>query len=257
MPPRSLSFSPGVSGSRTFARPAPLQRTFRERALHLYQSKLPAALSVLQRFSTMQRRILAAVFAALLLGSIAIERAASQSEPKASQNEMKKQFAERASQSSAPTEQHKLLAMFVGDFDQQTEVRMGPGEPMRFHSIAKGEWIMGGRFVKIDSHSASDEELKGDRITVYGYDLQFKKFTLWTIDSMSSTASVGEGDYDAKTKTFTFEGEREGQGATKAKFRWTLKLENGGTIAQEIAMKMPGGESFTPVVTVKHVPKKK
>jgi Protein of unknown function (DUF1579) len=197
------------------------------------------------------------LFAILLIGGFSIERSFSQSGAKSSQSEMKKQFAAAASQASAPTDEHKLLAMFVGDFDQQTEVRMGPGEPMRFHSVAQGEWIMGGRFVKIDSRSAPDEELKGDRITVYGYDPQAKKFTLWTIDSMSSTASVGEGDYDAKTKTFTFDGEREGQGATKAKFRWTLKLEDGGTVAQEIAMKMPGGESFTPVVNVKHVPKKK
>jgi len=195
---------------------------------------------------------LSALFGASLLSAHALSSQA----PQRSQSEMKKQFAAMASQASAPTEQHKLLAMFVGAFDQVTEVRMGPGDPMRAHSTARGEWIMGGRFVKIDSQSAPDEELKGDRITVYGYDPQARKFTLWTIDSMSSTASIAEGDYDAKTKTFTFDGEREGPGPTKAKFRWTLKLEDGGAIAQEIAMKMPGSESFAPVVTVKHTPKK-
>jgi hypothetical protein len=190
---------------------------------------------------------------ALLTGSIALLLGA-QTAPKSPQSQMKKQFAE-GSRATAPTPEHKALAPFVGDFDQTTEVRMGPGEPMKVHSIAKGEWVMDGRFVKIDSHSAPDEELEGDRITVYGYDPLMKRYTLWTIDSMSSTASIGEGTYDPKSKTFTFDGEREGPAASKARFRWTLKIDDTGAIAQEIAMKT--GESYTPVVTVKHTPKKK
>jgi hypothetical protein len=177
-----------------------------------------------------------------------------QAPAKSPQSEMKKQFAD-AARASAPTPEHKALAPFVGDFDQATEVRMGPGEPMKAHSIAKGEWVMDGRFVKIDSHSAPDEELKGDRITVYGYDPVLKKYTLWTIDSMSSTASIGEGTYDPHSKTFTFDGERAGPGNSRARFRWTLKIDDAGVIAQEIAMKM--GENYTPVVTVKHTPRKK
>jgi hypothetical protein len=189
--------------------------------------------------------------------SVALVAIAQPPASKLSQSEMKKQFAERVEKTSGPTDQHKLLAAFVGEFDQASEVRMGPGEPMKTHSIAKGKWIMGKRFVKVDCTSAPDEELKGDRLLIYGYDPQAKKFTLWNLESMSLTALTLTGDYDPEKKAFTFEGEREGPGGAKAPVRWVIQAQSGGTLGQEILMKMPGAEDFAPVVTIKYTPKSK
>ena len=172
------------------------------------------------------------------------------------QSEMKQQFAELAKKMAAPTEQHKRLAAFVGDFDQAVEVRMGPGEPMKSRCVSTGTTLMGGCYVKIESRSAPDEELKGERLTIYGYDTQINKFTMWTIDSGNTYASSATGDYDPDTKTFTLEGEQYGRGASKVPFRWVVRLQDGGGFTQEIQMKPPQGE-LVPVVVVKNTPKGK
>jgi len=182
--------------------------------------------------------------------------AAPQAKP-SSQSAMKKQFAAMTDKASPLAEQHKLLDAFVGEFDQTTTVAMGPGEPMKVHSLAKGQRIIDGRFVKFESTSAPDEELKGERMLVYGYDPAQKKFTLWNIESGSSVPTTATGDYDAAAKTFTFDGEREQSGAGKVPFRWVMKLDDGGNIAQTIQMKFPGAPDYATVIAVQHTRKKK
>lgn len=173
------------------------------------------------------------------------------------QSEMKKQFAETAEKTSAPTEEHKRLAVLVGEFEQQAEVRMGPGEPLRTHVLATGEWTMGGRFVQISAKTAPDEELKGERLTVYGYDTRAGKYTMWTIDSSNTFAVSASGDYDAATRTFTLEGERYAQGTSKIPFRWVVRLQEGGAFVQEILVKPPQAQEFIPAVAVRNTPRGK
>jgi hypothetical protein len=190
-----------------------------------------------------------------VLGAFVLAVWAQSQESKApSQSEMKKQFAKM---DELPTEEHTRLAALVGDFDQNAEVLRGPGEPLRSHVLASGEWIMGGRFVRIAAKTAPDEELKGERLTVYGYDTRAGKYTMWTIDSSNSFAVSASGDYDAATKTFTLDGERYAQGTSKVPFRWTVRLQGGGAFTQEILMKLPQGQEYVPVVTVKNTPRGK
>jgi hypothetical protein len=183
--------------------------------------------------------------------------AQSQERKAPSQSELKKQFAEMAEKASAPTEEHKRLAALVGEFDQAVEVRMGPGEPLKSHVLATGEWSMGGRFVQITARSAPEEELKGERLTIYGYDTRANKYTMWTIESTATFAVEATGDFDAATKTFTFEGERYGQGPGKVPFEWVLRLQDGGAFTQEILMKPAQGEKAVPVVVVKNTPRRR
>src|SRR4051794_21781634 len=93
----------------------------------------------------------------------------------AAQDQMKRRFLEMVQRTSAPTEQHRALAALVGDFDEATEVPLGPGEPMRARGVSHGRWVMGGRFVEVDGAAAPDEPLKGERMVVYGYDPAAKK----------------------------------------------------------------------------------
>jgi hypothetical protein len=205
----------------------------------------------------MQPRALTSSILCVAVASAIAVLASSQAAPNPSQKEMKQQFAEMVSKVSAPTAQHKQLSALVGDFDQAVEVRMGAGEPMKSHCIARGESIMGGRYVRIESRTAPEEELKGDRCTVYGYDAPARKFTMWSIDSMSTSAATAEGDYDEKTKSFSFSGEREGPDGKKFPFRWMLKIQDGGAYTQQILMKFTGSPEFVPVLTVENTPKKK
>lgn len=171
-------------------------------------------------------------------------------------SEIKQRYNERFEQLSAPVEQHQQLAVFVGDFDQTVEMEYGAGEPMRSHCLSSGKWIMGGRYVQIESAPAPDEELKGSRLIIYGYDKRSKKFTMWTIDSGSTFATSAAGDFDAETKTFTFEGERYGNGTEKVPFRWVVRLQGDGSFGQEIQVKSRTGDQFMAMVKVQNTPKK-
>jgi hypothetical protein len=161
-------------------------------------------------------------------------RAQTRSAEQSSQSEVKQRFAAAVERASAPTEQHKALNALVGDFDETVEVHLGPGEPMRVHGSSKGQWIMGGRFVKLEGTADADEQLKGDRLVIYGYDPAATKYTLWQVESSSLSSTSATGDYDAATKTFTFDGTRSGPGGAPLAFRWVLKVADDGSMAQTI-----------------------
>src|SRR5580765_1385550 len=96
-----------------------------------------------------------------------------------------------AAPATAPaSDAHKALAAFVGEFDQHTEVRMGPGEPQKFHSTGTGAWILGGQFVQVTSRSAPDEKQQGERMLIYGYDPQSKKYTLANYETGAMVATI-------------------------------------------------------------------
>jgi hypothetical protein len=172
------------------------------------------------------------------------------------QREMKKQFTQGSEKASAPTAQHKVLAAFVGDFDQFTEVHLGPREPMKAKGIGTGRWILGGRFVEVRSESAPDEDLKGERLLIYGYDPAAKKYTLYNFESGSLGVTTATGEYNAASKTFTFDGQRDEPGASKIPFRWVLKVLENGELEQKILVNTPQ-RGIVEVVSVKHVPKAK
>ena len=168
-----------------------------------------------------------------------------------SQSEVKKSFNAATKAVKHPKEVHDALASFVGNFDTATEVSLGSsGEPLKTHDVATSKWIMGGLFVQFNSSAAADEDLKSDRMIVYGYDTGAKKYTIWQIESGSATASSATGDFDAATKTFTFEGMA---GATPVES--VIHVEANGTLKKEIKKKGKSGEMRV-VAKVTHTPKK-
>jgi hypothetical protein len=173
-----------------------------------------------------------------------------------SQRDSKRRFAAMIEKTSAPTEHHKALAPFIGEFDQVSEVRMQSGDTMKSHAVGTGRWIMGQRYVEVRSISAPDEELKGERLLIYGYDPAARKYTLCNFDSGSLAATTATGEYDASSRTFTFDGERGRPGAGTISFRWVLKVGSGGVIDQQILVKA-GDKGFTEAVSVKHTPRAK
>jgi hypothetical protein len=202
-----------------------------------------------------QLRIASVCIAVILLSSVrAGAQATTQPTDDAANAEMKRRFMDMVQRTSAPTEQHKMLAPLAGDFDVATEVHLGPGEPMRARGVGHGHWIMGGRFVQLDETAAPDEPLKGERMVIYGYDPAAQKYTMWQIESASLTASSATGDYDPASKTFTFEGNR-GE-SNKPAFRWRVKIEDDGSITQTIEMKRPGAQEFAEFVKVRRTRRK-
>ena len=58
-------------------------------------------------------------------------------ESKSSQSDLKRAFAAMIEKTSAPTEAHKALAVLVGEFDQQSTVRMRSAETLKWFGGAQ------------------------------------------------------------------------------------------------------------------------
>ena len=153
-----------------------------------------------------------------------------------------------------PTDRHKALAAFVGQFDQESVIRMGPGGPVKARSVAKGRRILGGRFVEVDSVSAPGEKLQGERKLIYGYDPAANVYTLYNIETSDLVATTATGTYDDRTRTFSFDGEKS-IGAARMPFRWVLRLLDGGVIEQKILVQA-NEDKLVEVVTVVHTPRR-
>lgn len=174
------------------------------------------------------------------------------------QGDMKKSFNAATQKVKLPDEVHEALSAFVGKFDIASEVQLAPppAEPLKAKGVSTNKWIMGGLFVEASSTAAADEELKGDRLIVYGYDSGSKKYTMWQVESGSLTAATAVGDYDAATKTFTFDGEKDMGPVKKAPVTWVIHVEADGALKQVIKVKSASGPARE-FVKVTFTPKRK
>ena len=58
---------------------------------------------------------------------------------------------------AAPGEHHEHLKPLAGNWKTTSKWWMGPGEPTISHGKCRNEWILGGRFLKMDFKGASEE----------------------------------------------------------------------------------------------------
>jgi len=178
------------------------------------------------------------------------ERVRPSQDDAAAQRAMKKQFLAMSERVGPPTEEQHQLDVFVGTFELHTNVDMGSGRVMRVHGTAVGEAILDGRFVEVDAAAAPDEELKGERKNVFGWDPTSKEFTLWGIESRNNLAYTARGTFDASEKTFTFEGELPQADGSAMPFLWVFQISPDGSIDQEIDVQLPGASDYAHMVDV-------
>jgi hypothetical protein len=100
-----------------------------------------------------------------------------------------------------PGENHKVLARFVGKW--QLDMKMWMGPEATEHSV-EAEWTseMGGRFVR-QQYEMADGTMDHKGILWMGYDNMRKKFREMQLMSISTMMNVYEGDYDAESKKLT------------------------------------------------------
>jgi len=148
----------------------------------------------------------ASIAAVAFFAGIAVSQPAApdQLDPK----EMKRQAIAMMGVKGQPTENHKLLDPFTGEFDVDTRLFMGPGlPPIEARSITKAAWVLGGRFVEAHATPGKGEEFPMSSIGYLGFDTRTKKYFWWGIDSTDTYSVFAEGGYDAETRTFTLYGE--------------------------------------------------
>lgn len=109
---------------------------------------------------------------------------------------------------SAPGDQHKYLdRYFAGEWSTETHVWMeGPGsEPSVTQGTAESEWIMDGRFLRMESEgSMMDKPMRGLGIT--GFDRFRKHYIMYWIDNMSTTMYLATGNFDPSGMVLTMYG---------------------------------------------------
>jgi hypothetical protein len=130
---------------------------------------------------------------------------------------------------AAIADEHQLLEKLVGTFKTEARMFMVPGEPpLTSHGTGKAEWILGKRFVKVESsvgQGAAGKELESESLTIYGFDTRTNKYTVIALDTMGTYWVTAQGDYDANTKELKLSGSVIEQGQTM-KFRWVVKFED-------------------------------
>lgn len=130
---------------------------------------------------------------------------------------------------SATVAEHELLEGLVGEYKTEARIYMDPsGGPLKSHGQSKAAWILGKRFVKIESsvgQAAEGKELASESLTIYGFDTRSRRYTVVAFDTLGTYWVSGEGTYDAASKELRLAGTVTEEGQTM-KFRWMVKLED-------------------------------
>ncbi|MGH7242623.1 MAG: DUF1579 family protein [Phycisphaerales bacterium] len=203
----------------------------------------------------MKSNVVRALLLAAAGGGVLFAATAREPAPENPQHEMKQMFNAAVARAKLPPEVKAALGSFVGEFATVSEVHVSPTDPMVAHATSSGKWIMGDLFVQINASSDADEELKGERMIVYGYDPAAKKYTMWQIETGNLVATTATGTFDGATKTFTFNGERELGPRGTAAVQWIIAVQPDGSLKQSLKLKPKDQAEFTEFVTVVHTKK--
>ncbi len=108
---------------------------------------------------------------------------------------------------SKPGPSHKLLDMFVGDWDTTISVRSEPGARAE---LSKGRssihWVLGGRFLEENFEGeVAGEKFQG--MGLMGYDNGDREFKFVWIDSLNTALTISRGAYSPDRNTFQMKSE--------------------------------------------------
>ena len=108
-----------------------------------------------------------------------------------------------------PSEKHKLLERFTGNWEVETDFVMEPGSPaMKLKSSSNAELVMGKRFVEIYT-SGMVMGMPFESKQTIGHDNRKEIYTLYGIDAMGTYAVYAEGTFDEDSQTLTLYGEED------------------------------------------------
>ena len=182
-----------------------------------------------------------AVIVAAVGISFAAGMAVSQNQPGPDQNGIKAQMMAALEQKGQPAPEHRRLEALVGDFDLTVSMMMGPGvPPVTARSSVRGEWVLGGRFVRITSEAVEDETLKMSSISYVGYDKRKNKYFWWGIDTTDTYSVFAEGVYDEATRSIVLYGVNfEPEMGGESRFRTTFALDGPDAHGLSVAFELP------------------
>jgi hypothetical protein len=108
---------------------------------------------------------------------------------------------------AAVGEQHKMLAMEVGSYNDELTFWMEPGaEPMKYKTISETRMVLGGRFQET-KYKGMVMDMPFEGISTIGYNNISKEFASTWIDNTATGMMILTGKYDDTTKAVTYIGE--------------------------------------------------
>jgi len=111
---------------------------------------------------------------------------------------------------AAPSDHHKYLNYFVGNWKTKTKMYMGgPGSPpMESEGTSEMKWVLDGRFVQ-DHHKGSMMGQPYEGIGMTGYDNYRNLYVGSWYSNMGTNVLTMSGMRDPKTGNFTYYGEMD------------------------------------------------
>ena len=144
-----------------------------------------------------------------------------------------------------PSPEHKKLAVFVGTWKDDAEMKPGPlGPGGKFTMMETCEWFAGG--FSVVCHSEVTGFMGQKALTVLTYDPEEKVYTLYEFNSLGQSGSAKgavEGD------TWTWNGESK-MGGKLIHSRSTIKLPSPDSATMKSEISVDGGP-WTPVMELK------
>lgn len=142
-----------------------------------------------------------------------------------------------------PGSMHAILAKGAGDWKVKSTFWMFPGaEPSVSEGTAKGEMVLGGRYLVVEQ-STSFMGMPVNGISTEAFDNVKQVFVSTWIDNMGTGIAVAEGKYDPEKKMINYEGKMTDP-MTKgdSKFRQTTEWTEDGKIIIKMFGFMDGKE---------------
>lgn len=108
---------------------------------------------------------------------------------------------------SKPGAEHKLLNMFVGEWEVKVSSWSDPKAPPHISpGYARSKWILGSRFVE-ERFDGLAEGVPYKGRGIIGYDAGAKEFTSVWMDSLNTSIALSRGEFSPDDRTFQLVGQ--------------------------------------------------
>jgi len=151
---------------------------------------------------------------------------------------------EAYAKAAAVTENHKLLAYFVGSWDVTSTMWQSPGaQPTVSKNSGEVMSILGGRFVMTKfKGTMMGQPFEG--MQVDGFDNMRNKFQTFWVDNSSTSFYLLSGTYDAKTRTWNATGRWADPMGGMTPVRTVTRIVGPDEYIYEMYMGRPDGQEF-------------
>jgi len=144
---------------------------------------------------------------------------------------------------ATPSQGHKFLQKFVGQWEATTKTWTNPGkEPAVSNGPATGELLLGGRYVKM-SYKGTMMGMPFEGFGIHAYDNHIEKYLSTWVDNMGTGIMFSTGIVDASGKVLTEIAEIDDIfTGKKAKAKTVTTFVNPDKFIMEMFMVSPQGE---------------